>query len=100
MSAEQQLGMLLTKEELNRIKIKGNQITVDLHHLKVKEAKRLLNNIVAINRSSFTMECIHGYNHGTALKEMIQGDFNNKRILSKKSLQHNLGLTELTVAAA
>ena len=97
---QKQLEVLLTKEELNRIQIKDGDVTVDLHHLKVKEAKRLINNIIAVNRKSFKMELIHGYNHGTDLKNMIQRDFENKRIINKNSLAYNLGLTELTLAAA
>ncbi|MCR5734235.1 MAG: Smr/MutS family protein [Lachnospiraceae bacterium] len=94
------LGLILTKDEMNRIKVDGENISVDLHAMKVKEAKKLIMNIIALNREEFTMEVIHGYNHGTAIKNMVHTDIDNSRIISKKGLAYNLGQTELTIAAA
>ncbi len=98
------LRMILTEEEIGRIQmnIKNNEteLTVDLHKLSVKQAQRLLKNIIAIDRGRVEMHIIHGYNHGTALKEMIAYDFSNPRIESKSTDKSNLGLTNIVLRAA
>lgn len=94
------LSMILTKEYLNRIEIENDNIKVDLHAMKVKDAKKLIMNIIALNRDGFKMEVIHGYSHGTAIKKMVHTDMENNRIISKRGVSYNMGQTELTIAAA
>lgn len=73
-------------------------ITVDLHMLTCKEAKKLINQIIAICRFPFELSLIHGYNHGTALRTMVQSDFNeNPRIKAITQQEHNEGLTIFSV---
>ena len=45
----------------------------------------------------FTMMLIHGYNNGTVIKDMIQYDIHNKRIVAKSVYMHNKGVTYLFV---
>jgi len=96
------LSMILTKGELERIsigEIKGQtRIRIDLHEMRCAEAKRTINNIIAINREPCVLDLIHGYNHGTALKEMIQTDLDSYRIVSINSNPYNPGETFLNVA--
>ena len=98
------LEFILTKEDIERIEFRmldeKEVITVDLHKLKVKEAKRLIGNIIAVNRNKFTLACNHGYNHGTAIKKMICCEFENNRIEKKTGPAYNPGLTELFIKAA
>lgn len=95
------LSLVLTKEEMNRVKIKKNdktnidKLVVDLHQLGTKKAMILINNIINLNREECEIEAIHGYNHGIALKDMINQRFYNPRITEKKSVAKNLGITIL-----
>lgn len=93
--------MVLTEGEKNRIRIinenENIQIIVDVHGLKTHEAKRLINNLVVMLRGSFELKIIHGYNHGTSIKEMIWNEFKNKKVVNKLADKSNLGVTYLAV---
>jgi len=41
---------------------------------------------------------IHGYNHGTAIKDMVRNHLDNKRIMDRAADQFNLGITYLAIA--
>lgn len=92
------LNMVLTKEDINRIQEYPDRMFVDLHGKSRKEAKQLLNNIINIIRHPFTIEVVHGYNHGTALKDMIITEEINPRIISRNVPAYNVGETILLVA--
>ncbi len=102
MNTEAKLDLILTREEKNRLKIndKEEKITVDLHGMKVKEAKKFINNLININRNRATITCIHGYNHGTAIRNMIETDLNSPRIKEKQVPDVNPGITKLMISAA
>lgn len=94
--------LIFTKEELNRIKkmyhaSKGITVTADIHGMDRYQAKRFLKNLIAINREPFNLNVIHGYNHGTVLKDMIQSENLSDRVYHKQSFSDNLGMTELIV---
>lgn len=91
------LNMILTAEDMNRIQEYPDRMSLDLHGKTKKEAKRLLNNVINIIRHPFTMEVIHGYNHGTALKDMIFEEVINPRIVSKNVPSYNIGETYLYI---
>ncbi len=96
------MEMIFTKEEMGRIteRIKadgGRSLTVDLHGLKVKEAKRLLLNLMALDRDGCDICVIHGYNNGTALKEMVGNDLHSPRLTSRQGVKGNFGRTMLTI---
>lgn len=73
-------------------------ITVDLHGLSVLEARRLLNNIIAMIRRPFLLEIIHGYHHGTAIRDMIYTDFDNPKVISRHINMANPGITFAEIA--
>ena len=91
------LNMILTKEDIDRIQEYPDRMSVDLHGKNRKDAKRLLNNIINTIRHPFTMEVIHGYNHGTVLKDMIFTEEINPRIISKDAPVYNIGETILLI---
>ncbi len=72
-------------------------ITVELHGLTVSETKKIINGILLLINEPFTLKLIHGYNHGTALKEYIHKDLHNKRIVEKYCYPYNPGETILTI---
>lgn len=87
------MEMVLKKEDMDRIKVSGNKIQVDFHGLGTKDALILLNNVINLNRNSCDIEAIHGYNHGTCLKEMINQRFRNPRIQKRIVSEANPGVT-------
>ena len=91
------LYMVLTKEDMNRIQEYPDRMSIDLHGKTRREAKRLLNNIINTIRHPFTIEVIHGYNHGTVLKDMIFDETINPRIISKDVPFYNIGETYLYI---
>lgn len=74
------------------------KVTVDLHGLSTTQAKRLLNNIIAAIRRPFRLEAIHGYHHGTAIRDMIYTDLPNPKIQSRHLEFWNPGITVMAVA--
>lgn len=98
------LKMVLTQKELDRISISetGNRrirITADVHGMKCYKARRLINNIINIVRVTFQLVIIHGYNHGTAIKEMLAQNFSNDHIYEQFPDPRNQGVTHMLIAA-
>lgn len=98
------LKMVLTQSEMNRIKISESRsgklrITADVHSMKCYEARRFINNIINIVRTAFQLVIIHGYNHGTAIKEMLAQNFSNDHIYEQFPDSRNQGVTHMLIAA-
>ena len=100
----EKMMLLFTTDELSRItdfirKDDTHVIVVDLHGLCVKSAKRLINNIIVLNSEKLDICVVHGYHHGTAIKEMIEREFGSGR--TKKINEHdkNKGRTILRTCA-
>lgn len=98
------LRIVLTNDELDRITVKENasgklRITADVHGMKCYEARRFINNLIIIMRTAFLLVIIHGYNHGTAIKEMLAHNFSNKHIYEQFPDPRNQGLTHILIAA-
>ena len=97
---EKKLMMVMTKDEMGRIKFNGRLITVDLHGLTSRMAERLIKNIMALDREGYDICAIHGYSHGTAIKEMISGRLQGSRLKGKDPVKRNPGRTILRMQAA
>lgn len=95
-----EMMMIFTKEEIERIKENPDGICLDLHRLSVKQSKRLVNNVISMNRDNFSLTLIHGYVHGTAIKEMLVGNFDNPRVIGKHGVKNNYGRTVFDIIAA
>ena len=101
----ERISFLFSKEDIARIKFSVQKdgkklVTVDMHGLRAKDARKFIKNLVAINKEGYDMCFIHGYNHGTAIKEIIWNEKLNNRITDKRGIQKNPGITYLSVAAA
>ncbi len=97
------LKFILSPDDVERIaSIKGSGnymvLTINLHYLSRSQAKRLLYTIIAVNRYAFSLHVIHGFNHGTALKEMLRYQFNNSRVVGMSSPAKNPGITYIQIA--
>lgn len=73
-------------------------ITVDLHKHTVYAAKQKLQLVIAIAPDDIKeIIVIHGYRRGTALRDMVRNDFEDRRI-ARKFLSLNPGITSLILA--
>ena len=101
---QQKLQLILSKEKYERITFnKENDeeyITIDLHYLSCRDAERLVRNVIAVSDESFELELIHGYIHGTALKQMLENYKISDRIIQRQGVAYNLGMTKMKVRAA
>ncbi len=98
------LRMILTIDELDRINISqdlNNEITiiVDVHGMTCIKARKLINNIINVIQVAFQLIIIHGYNHGTAIKDMLANNFSNSHIRTKYTDSYNYGVTHMLIAA-
>ena len=96
------MSFILAGDNLKRVSIEQrnnmNYIYVDLHGMSCKIANRVVRSIIAMYRFSFVLVLIHGFNHGTALKEMIRNSIENSRIKSITSPDYNPGITYMQLA--
>ena len=101
MVLQERLKTIFTTEEISRIHISENltgiSVVVDVHGLKCRQARRFVNNLINIARCPFIMTVIHGYNHGTAILEMIRGNLENRHIVHRFPDPYNRGVTHLTI---
>lgn len=99
---EERCIFLFTDEILSHIQVFNDSlIRVDVHGLTKNQAIRLLENLIAMNRNdTFTIEVVHGYRHGTAIKEAIYSELHTKKSIRKISHAYNKGITFLAYAAA
>ena len=97
------LGMIFSQEDIDRITVKDEaeknlQVIVDVHGLKCSQAKRFINNIINAIRTAFKLVIIHGYNHGTAIKDMLAENFMNSHIVDQYQDPYNKGITYMVLA--
>ena len=76
----------------------GDVVSVDVHGMKCWQAKQFINKIINLSNHPFHLTVIHGYNHGTAIKDMVRNHLDNKRIMDRAADQFNLGITYLAIA--
>lgn len=97
------LQMIFTTDEYGRLTVDESQnkisIIADVHGMKCWQARRFLNNIINVVGQPFQLEVIHGYVHGTAIKEMLDRSFNNVHIIERHSDPCNYGVTYMSLAA-
>lgn len=74
-------------------------VTIDVHGMTVVEAKRAINNIIAMMKVAFHLAIVHGYQHGIAIKEMLYQSFSNGRVSGMHCEQNNPGMSLCEVAA-
>lgn len=98
------LKMILTPEEIGRLKITESnsdhiKIIADVHGMKCYQARRFINNIINAVRVSLQLTIIHGYNHGTAIKDMLAQNFSNNHIYEQFPDSRNQGITHMLITA-
>ena len=100
---KERMGYVLQGSYLSKSGVRVNddgeiEIRVDVHGMSVNCAQRTLNNLIVLFRFPFIIQVVHGYNRGVAIKSMINKDLNNTKIMEKRSLAENPGVTYLKIA--
>ncbi len=72
-------------------------VTLDVHGLKCTQAKKIINNLLNAVRQKIRLIVIHGFNHGTAIKEMLP-TLQNNHIVNLQLDELNPGKTFITAA--
>ena len=72
---------------------------IDLHGFSRKQAYFVITTIIKLTRENFTLDLIHGFNHGTILKSMIYEDIHSPRITNKYCNPWNPGETFIELTA-
>lgn len=96
------LQMIFAGDELRRISVRddfaGNVLIIaDVHGMSLSKARRFINNIINVIQTAFKLLVIHGYVHGTAIKEMLTNEFHNGHVSAKYPSQVNKGVTYLVI---
>lgn len=76
----------------------GVLIVFDPHGMDVDSAKKVVNGTVNIIRVPFDLGVIHGYNHGTAIRDMLYNDFDNEKVKSISLDPWNEGYSLMKIA--
>lgn len=98
------LNLVFTRDEMERLTIvecagKDPRIIADVHGMKCRQARRFINNIINIVRGAFQLIIIHGYNHGTAIKDMLLEQPINSHISEQHVDPLNKGITHMLIVA-
>ncbi|SDW78959.1 hypothetical protein SAMN05216391_11767 [Lachnospiraceae bacterium KHCPX20] len=102
-SVEERIGCIFTGEQVSRIHIEEDhdvvtEVEADVHGMSCSEARLFLHNLIALLRFPFKLIVIHGYVHGTAIKEMLYRSFSEKRLSEFGPVDCNYGITWLQIA--
>ena len=89
---------IFTRDDMQRFRIVGEELYVDVHGLTCLKARRLLKNTIALLRDSATVYVNHGYNYGHAIKDMLRNTKLSRRTYQVQHVGWNPGMTRLVVA--
>ena len=96
---EERIKLVLSETDVERMDFTVDDVvTVNVHGLTRNGMVRLLRNISCICRQSFTMRIIHGFNHGTVLKDTVRTEGVFMRTYKIVPDQTNPGVTMLVFA--
>ena len=81
-----------------RVNVDGYmEVILDVHGLKCRQAKRIINNILNGVMQRIHLTIIHGFNHGTAIREMLP-KMENSHIVDMQLDNNNPGKTTILAA--
>lgn len=97
------LEMVFSKEEIERISINivdtiSQEVSIDVHGMTCREAKRFINNIVNLSNRTCQITVIHGFRHGTSIKDMLWNNYANPHVCGMEPTRYNQGRTILTLS--
>ena len=96
---EERIKLVLPERDVERMDFTlADVVTVNVHGLSLNAMIRLLKNVTCICRQSFTLRIIHGFNHGTTLKDAVRTEGMFTRDYKIVPDQTNPGVTMLVFA--
>lgn len=95
--------MIFTNAQLARLSIKHQEdkdilVFADVHGMSCRQASVFIANIINAARIAFKLVVCHGFNHGTAIKDMLRNSFQNVYILEEHEIPSNPGCTCFSIA--
>lgn len=93
------LSRVMSSEALQRVCLDFSSeneswiIKVDVHGLTCRDAKRFVNNIINLTDGGCQVIVIHGYRHGTSIRDMLRNGFKNSHIHHWTASPTNQGIT-------
>ena len=91
------LSVIFTKGQMKRIKFTKEKIFIDLHGMSKNAAYWFIKCIIGMCQTTTHLVLIHGYKHGTVIKEMIYTYHLSDYITSIFTDKHNMGQTHIIV---
>ena len=103
MNFTDKVAFLFPGDEGRRISIietpSGNiLVSIDVHGMTRRQAERSIRNLINLARCPFTLTIIHGYNHGTAILDMVRTKHISSHIKGRYADNYNPGVTYLAIA--
>ncbi len=93
------MRLIFPVSDIERVSFENEDVvTVNVHGLSRKMMTRLLKNISCMNMQAFTLRVIHGFNHGTALKETVRREGLFSRAYKIVGDKTNPGVTMIVFA--
>lgn len=79
--------------------MKGNSIVeIDVHDMTKIQAKMVIDSkIKHANKTTYVIRVIHGYNKGTAIRDMIRKEYKGNPLVKRVELSMNPGITDLVL---
>ncbi len=102
-SFEERMDFVVYGENQQRLKTatyneeKPSMITYDAHGQTVEEARKTIKNIVNVSLVPLCLTVIHGYHHGTAIKDMLAVEPFSGRLINRYCPARNPGVTVMHV---
>ena len=100
---EKNISFVVYGDDAWRVRVEQGSkplIKYDAHGQTVGETRKALHNIIAATRDGVNLCVIHGYNGGTAIRDMLTAETISDRITDKHCYEYNPGRTWMSVACA
>ena len=99
---ETRMAKIFTDEEKRRVSVdcsgQSACLSVDVHGMDRFECMKYIRNLLALLRDPFQVRIVHGYNHGTALRDLVRnGGMLSPKVTSVSWDTRNDGVTQLSV---
>ncbi len=103
MNVMMRMKMVFTAKDVERTKVvekggKVSEIIVDVHGMLKAEAQKFLHNLIALIRGTYKLTVIHGFNRGTAIKQMLRETKISDRVTELQGVGCNPGVTIMMIA--